>query len=110
MAGFVHRTSMGPIDLRPLPHPAVTLAIEFGNGRLVVDDADGRQHGGSVVAGLTPGQIRVRGQDIQCVQVRLSPLVAYTVLGTSPLDINGTVVSLDHFWGNHAARDSRATP
>jgi AraC-like DNA-binding protein len=102
MAGFGHRTSMGPIDLHALPHPAVTLAVEFGDGPFVLDDASGRQYRGSFVAGLTPGDIRVRGNDIQCVQVRLSPLVAHSVLGASPLDINGAVVTLDHFWGNDA--------
>ena len=37
MAGFGHRTSMAPVDLRPLPHPAVMLVVEFGDGPLVVE-------------------------------------------------------------------------
>jgi AraC-like DNA-binding protein len=104
MAGFRDRASGAPIDLRPLPHPAVTLAVEFGDGPLVVDDADGRQHCGSVVAGLTPGDLRVRGRNTQSVQVRLQPLVAFAVLGVAPPQLDGAVVALDDFWGRHAAR------
>jgi AraC-like DNA-binding protein len=104
MAGFGHRTSMAPVDLRPLPHPAVMLVVEFGDGPLVVEEAGGRRHRGSLVAGLTPGDLRVRGTDIRCVQVRLSPLVAYAVLGASPPDVSGAVATLDQVWGSEAAR------
>src|SRR5919109_3562404 len=102
MAGFRDR-GPGPLDMRAIPHPAVTLALEFGPGTLVVDDANGRR-GGSVVAGLAFGNLRVRGRDIEAVQVRLSPIIAYTVLGTSPADLEGAVVVLDDLWGRDAAR------
>ncbi|GAA4503626.1 hypothetical protein GCM10023191_056640 [Actinoallomurus oryzae] len=52
MAGFHVRT----LDaLRMVPHPAVTLLLEFGAGSPVVDDAAGRQQRGSVVAGPGSG-------------------------------------------------------
>jgi AraC-like DNA-binding protein len=39
-----------------------------------------------------------------CVQVRLSPVVARAVLGVSPADLDGAVVSLDDLWGREASR------
>jgi AraC-like DNA-binding protein len=102
MAGFRDR-GPGPLDMRAIPHPAVTLALDFGPGTIVVDDATGRRRG-SIVAGLAFGGLRVRGRDIEAVQVRLSPIIAYTVLGTSPADLEGAVVALDDLWGRDAAR------
>ncbi|WP_433331096.1 helix-turn-helix domain-containing protein [Spirillospora sp. CA-294931] len=103
MAGF-HSRGEGPIDVRVVPHPAITLVLEFGNGPLVVDTATGRQQRGNLVAGFLHNAMRVRGENIECLQVRLSPLVARTVLGTSPSDLDHTVVTLDDLWGKDATQ------
>jgi AraC-like DNA-binding protein len=103
MAGFRGR-SAGPVDVRVIPHPAVTLVLEFGNGPLVVDRATGRQLRGNLVAGFMHGAIRVRGENVECVQARLSPVVARAVLGASPAELDRTVVALDDLWGKDAAR------
>ncbi|WP_033328363.1 helix-turn-helix domain-containing protein [Streptomyces yerevanensis] len=103
MAGF-RGGSAGPVDVRVVPHPAVTLVLEFGNGPLVVDAATGRQQRGNLVAGFLHDAVRVRGENIECVQVRLSPVVARAVLGASPSELDRTVVALDDVWGQDAAR------
>jgi AraC-like DNA-binding protein len=103
MAGF-HSRSAGPVDVRVIPHPAVTLVLEFGNGPLVVDRAAGRQLRGNLVAGFMHGAMRVRGENVECVQVRLSPVVARAVLGASPAELDRTVVALDDLWGEDATR------
>jgi AraC-like DNA-binding protein len=102
MAGFRERAT-DPVDLRVVPYPAVTVVVDVGDGLLVVDDASGRQHKGSVVAGLAPGSVRGLGRDIECLQVRLSPVVAHAVLGDSR-ELGGTVVALDDLWGRDATR------
>jgi AraC-like DNA-binding protein len=104
MAGF---SDLGgtPAGLRLIPHPAVTLALMFGPGPVTVVDAAGRQQRGSLVAGLGFGSVRVQqAEDLRCLQVRLSPLVARAVLGVSPADLSGTVVALDDLWGREASR------
>ncbi|MEQ4724226.1 helix-turn-helix domain-containing protein [Nonomuraea sp. B19D2] len=104
MAGFRVRD----LDaLRMVPHPAVTLLVDFGTGSPVVDDAAGRQQRGSVVAGPgvgSGGAVWARGENVECVQVRLSPLIARAVLGASPADLDGAVVALDDLWGREASR------
>ena len=102
MAGFQIRE----LDaLRMIPHPAVTLALEFGPGQPVVDDATGHRHRGSLVAGLGfGGGVLVHGENVACVQVRLSPVVAQAILGVSPADLDGFVVSLDDLWGREATQ------
>jgi AraC-like DNA-binding protein len=100
MAGFRDRTSE-PVDLDVVPYPAITVVVELGEEPLVVDDASGRQQRGSVVAGLAPGSVRVRGRDIECLQIRLSPVVAHAVLGASS-ELGGTVVAFDDLWGPDA--------
>jgi AraC-like DNA-binding protein len=102
MAGFRDRAT-DPVDLRLVPYPAVTVAVDFGDELLVVDDVSGRQQRGNVVVGLAPGSLRARGRDIECLQIRLSPVVAHAVLGASP-QLGGTVVGLDDLWGRDAAR------
>ncbi|WP_078897819.1 helix-turn-helix domain-containing protein [Streptomyces rimosus] len=106
MAGF---RVPGPLvgDLRVIPHPAVMLILEFGANAPTVDDGAGRRHRGSLVAGPgcgSGGEVRAWGEDIECVQVRLSPLVAGTVLGACAADLAGAVVSLDDLWGRETAR------
>ncbi|MFI7275186.1 helix-turn-helix domain-containing protein [Streptomyces sp. NPDC049879] len=104
MAGFrVHDLAA----LRMVPHPSVTLSLEFGARSSVLDCAAGRQHRGSAVAGPgfgTGGGVRVRGEHIECVQVRLSPVIARAVLGASPAGLDGAVVPLDDLWGREASR------
>ncbi|HEU5157178.1 MAG TPA: helix-turn-helix domain-containing protein [Streptosporangiaceae bacterium] len=84
----------------------MTLVVEFGAGPLIVDDAAGRQQRGSLVAGLGfgPGGVRVRGENFEAVQVRLSPVVARAVLGVSPADLDGAIAALDDLWGRQASR------
>jgi AraC-like DNA-binding protein len=105
MAGFRDRGTT-TVGHRAIPHPFVTLALEFGAGPLIVDDAAGGQHRGSLVAGLGfgPGAVRVRGENFEAVQVRLSPVVARAVLGVSPADLDGAVVALDDLWGPQTSR------
>ncbi|QNP74871.1 AraC family transcriptional regulator [Streptomyces roseirectus] len=103
MAGF-RSGGAGPVDVRVVPHPAVTLALEFGNGPLVVDVATGRQQRGNLVAGFLHSAVRVRGENIECLQVRLSPVAARAVLGASPSELDRTLVALDDLWGRDAAR------
>jgi AraC-like DNA-binding protein len=103
MAGFRDR-SAAPFDLRPVPHYAVMLIIDLGTGRLVVDHAAGRERDGCLVAGLAFGTIRARGEGIETLQVRLSPVVARAALGASPADLGQAVVTLEDVWGRDAER------
>ncbi|MET8142382.1 helix-turn-helix domain-containing protein [Sphaerisporangium sp. NPDC005288] len=104
MAGF----RVGDLDaLRMVPHPAVTLLVEFGAGSPVVDYAAGRRERGSVAAGPglgSGGAVWARGVNLECVQVRLSPVIARAVLGLPPADLDGAVVALGDLWGREAAR------
>jgi AraC-like DNA-binding protein len=102
MAGFCDRTT-DLVDLRAVPHPAVTVAVDLGDGLAVVDEATGRQQRGTVVAGLASGSLRASGRNVECLQLRLSPEVAHAVLGDSP-HLSGTVVALDDLWGRDAER------
>ncbi|MEV1239288.1 helix-turn-helix domain-containing protein [Nonomuraea sp. NPDC050022] len=104
MAGFRVRD----LDaLRMVPHPAVTLLLDFGAGSPILNDAAGRQQLGSVVAGPgigSGGAVWARGENVECVQVRLSPVIAGAILGASPAELDGVVVALDDLWGREASR------
>ncbi|MEV5877311.1 helix-turn-helix domain-containing protein [Streptomyces sp. NPDC052101] len=106
MAGF---RVPGPLigGLRVVPHPAVMLVLEFGASASAVDDGAGRRHRGSLVAGPgfgSGGGVRAWGEQIECVQVRLSPVIAGALLGACPADLAGAMVSLDDLWGREASR------
>ncbi|MFB7471319.1 helix-turn-helix domain-containing protein [Kitasatospora sp. NPDC056184] len=103
MAGFRARTA-GPLDLEVVPYPAVTVAVDLGDAPLAVGGAEGGpQETGSVVVGLAPHGLRGRGRDVECLQIRLSPVVAHAVLGPTG-DLRGGIVRLDDLWGRDAAR------
>lgn len=104
MAGFRDR-GVTPPGLRLIPHPTVTLVLVFG-GTIAVEDATGRQQQGSFATGLGFGDVlrAVRTDAFEALQVRLSPVVAHAVLGTT--DLGDTVVTLDDLAGREAARVS----
>lgn len=106
MAGF-RGLGADRVDLRVIPHPAVMLALQFGPGSPVVDDGAGRRLRGGFAAGLgagSRGAVRLRGERVEGVQVRLSPLVARAALGIAPAELDGAVASLDDLWGREAER------
>ncbi len=93
MAGFSGRAA-GVVDMVAIPNPAVMLAIEFGEGRLAVEDATGREQRGSIVAGMAPGALRARARGFACVQVRMSPAAAHAVRqSASTLSVSAPNVS-----------------
>jgi AraC-like DNA-binding protein len=72
-----------------------------------VADSAGREQRGSLVAGPgfgLGGAMLARGGDVACVQVRLSPVLARSVLGVAAGDLHGIGVPLDDLWGADAAR------
>lgn len=103
MAGFrIHGD--GPAQLRAVPHPAVTVVVEFGDRCFDVRDSTGRNHSGSLTLGLAGSAAPVRVEAIECVQVRLSPVVAHAILGCSLAELSGNIVGLEDLWGRDTTR------
>lgn len=97
MAGFRDH-GVHPVDQLALPHPDVTLVFEFGSGSVTVDDGTGSCQG-SLAGGLWTGSRRVRGERVECVQVRLSPLIAGPILGVPLTELSDALVPLEALWG-----------
>ncbi|PXX60235.1 helix-turn-helix protein [Nocardia tenerifensis] len=104
MAGFGDR-GITPPDLRLIPHPAVTLVLVF-DGSIALRDPTGRQHRGSFAMGPGFGEVvrALRVDAFDCLQVRLSPTVAHTVLGPAAADLDNSVVLLDDLLGRETSR------
>lgn len=102
MAGF-RDLAVGPVDLSVVAYPAVTLFVDLSDGQLTVDDGAGRRPSGSVALGLAPGVLRGGGDDLEILQIRLSPVVAHRVLGGAT-EIAGGMVGLDDLWGRDGSR------
>jgi len=100
MAGF-HVSASAFVDIAMVAHPSVTLIFDLSDTGGIVYEADGGYQRGSVVAGLLPGQLRAGGWSGECLQIRLSPVVAATVLGAST-ELTGTVAALEDVWGRDA--------
>jgi AraC-like DNA-binding protein len=102
MAGFRQRVP-ALVDIAMIAHPSVTLIVDLSEGGGIVYDAHGRHQRGSFVAGLLPGPLRAGGWKGECLQIRLSPVVAAAVLGVST-ELTGTVASLEDVWARHAGQ------
>jgi len=103
MAGFSDRAT-DVLDVQVVPPKAVMVVFDLGETAIVVEDGRGEQRRDSVVAGLAPRGVRGRGgRSFECLQVRLSPVVAYATLGASS-ELGETVIALDDLWGRDAAR------
>ncbi|MEV0722592.1 helix-turn-helix domain-containing protein [Micromonospora purpureochromogenes] len=104
MAGFSDRANSF-VDVEVVPHPAVMMVFDLGDRPLVVDDGNGQEQRGCVVAGLAPNRARGQGQagSFTCLQVRMSPVIAHTVLGAAS-ELSGAILNLDDLWGGDAVR------
>ncbi|MFJ3769188.1 helix-turn-helix domain-containing protein [Streptomyces sp. NPDC090082] len=102
MAGFRHRAPES-VDIAMVAHPSVTLLVDLSGGGGLVHRADGREVLGSAVTGLLPGDLRAGGRADECLQIRLDPAAAASVLGMTT-ELTGAVVSLADVWGREAAR------
>ncbi|WP_031478893.1 helix-turn-helix domain-containing protein [Streptomyces bicolor] len=100
MAGFRDRVAAG-LDMRVLPQPAVVVVIGLGDDPMTVRSGAASRPARSLVASLSPGPARIRGERVECVEVCLSPRAAYAVLGVSPRELDGTVTGLEDLWGRH---------
>ncbi|WP_238174061.1 AraC family transcriptional regulator [Kribbella kalugense] len=100
MAGFRQRArAFG--DIAMVAHPSVSLFIELSDGEGLAYDVAGQSRRGSVVLGLLPGQVRAAGcTTVNCLQIRLEPIVAAAVFGVT----TGAVVALEDLWGRDAER------
>jgi AraC-like DNA-binding protein len=72
----------------------VTLILVFG-GTIAVADVAGRARQGNFVTGLGFGEVLrvLRVESFECLQVRLSPVVARAVLGGAVADLDDAVVT-----------------
>ena len=96
MAGFRQRIP-ALVDIAMIAHPSVTLIVDLSEAGGIVYDAHGRRQRGRFVAGLLPGQLRAGGWSGECLQIRLSPVVAAAVFGAS-IELTGTVAALEDVW------------
>lgn len=103
MIGMANQGASGP-DIRVLALPAISIAIEFGGNGFSVDCAAGRRTMHGLVTGLAPGPVRVRGEQIECIEMRLRPPQAQALLGISLSELNGEVIGVDDLWGNAVQR------
>jgi AraC-like DNA-binding protein len=101
MAGFRDRGD-DVVDLQVVPYPAATVVIDL-SCELFVEGTGGRSKSGSIAAGLIAGPVRGGGRNIECLQIRLSPVVAHAVLGAS-WELGHSVVALGDLWGSDARR------
>jgi AraC-like DNA-binding protein len=101
LAGFRSHGD-GPDELSVVPYPAVTLAVDLGDRPLTVGDLTGCRESGSVAVGLAAEGVHGRGRAIECLQVRLSPVVAHAVLGGAVAELG--VARLDELWGRDGGR------
>jgi AraC-like DNA-binding protein len=103
IAGFRIRGG-SPVELRAIPHPAVTVAVEFGERPFDIPGPVSRIRTQSLAAGLAFSAFQVRAEGVECVQIRLSPLVAHPILGLPLTELGGNVIPLEDLWGRDTSR------
>lgn len=102
MAAFAGR-STEPVDLPMVPFPAVSLFVDFGDAAVIAQRGETPIKGMGVV-GIGAGLIRGRAHHLACLQVRLSPTLAYAVFGGAVDELAGKALELDALWGGDAVR------
>src|ERR1700760_655705 len=99
MAGFRQRTTAAA-EIAMVAHPSVTLMVDLSDGPGVAYRMGDRRERGSVVIGLLPGDLRATSDRVECLQIRLEPVIAASLLGVPA----GALVSFADVWGRDAGR------
>ncbi len=94
----------GGLDLRAAATTAVAVVIEFGGRELIVEGSGGRQELGGFVVGPSMAATRVRARRAECVEVRMSPIRAYSLLGVAANELGLGVVPAEQLWGSRVRR------
>ncbi|WP_244198203.1 helix-turn-helix domain-containing protein [Nocardia neocaledoniensis] len=92
------------VDLRVAGAAVVTVLIEFGDRGLLVDDGSGSRNLGGFVAGMSIEPMRIRGARAACIEVRLAPTLAWSLLGVAPAELGRGALDLDDLWGPRTQR------
>ncbi|NEW40143.1 AraC family transcriptional regulator [Nocardia cyriacigeorgica] len=71
---------------------------------MIVDDIGGQQSLGGFVVGLPMAAMRIRSRQAACVEVRMSPIRAHSLLGIAATDLGRGVVPLEQLWGSEVRR------
>lgn len=103
--GFEERSAR-PVLRREVPHPRVVVVLGLGDGLTVSPGGheSSARRVSSFAAGLTAGPTLVAHEGAQrCVELRLTPLGAYRLLGVPMSSIAGRAVDLTDLWGRQAA-------
>jgi AraC-like DNA-binding protein len=103
MIGFCNSGGDG-LDIRVAAMPAFTAVIEYGNNRLSIDHAGARRALNGFVSGVLTGPMRIRSERVHCVEVRISPLRASSLLPAAPTELSRGIIALDDLWGSRAAK------
>jgi AraC-like DNA-binding protein len=102
--GYSER-SLRPVRRQEFAVPRIVLVVGFGDAMLVVDAAgsDSGRRLSSFVAGLGEGVTHTEHAGAQDgLEVRLTPLGAYQLLGVPTGELTNRVVGLDNIWGRAA--------
>ncbi|MBP2366470.1 helix-turn-helix domain-containing protein [Pseudonocardia parietis] len=89
------------LDMRVLPEPGLTIVLVI-DGELRIDRT--RSVAAGIASGVGVNSVPVRGRDLVCVDIHLSPLAAHSVLDGAVAELAGTVVSIEDLWGATAHR------
>ena len=102
-AGFAENAG-APSVLSVSPHAGVTVVIELG-GNMVVGQRDRSGSHDSFIAGIRTESLKVQQPaKVECLEVRMSPVAAWSLLPVSPKDLFGAIVTLDELWGADGLR------
>lgn len=102
MAAFVSRSTTS-VELPMVPFPAVSLFLDLGDAAVVARRGETCIQGMGVI-GIGAAHLRGSAHRLQCLQVRVSPTLAYAVFGGAVDEFAGNAVGLDALWGREAER------
>lgn len=109
IVGFRDRAAAG-LDLGIIAPPVVSITIDFGEHGFTVTNSAGWQTLGSIVTGMSPGPVRIRSEQVECIEIQLPPLQAHRLLGIPLGELDGMVVDLADLCGRpvHRLREQLA--
>jgi hypothetical protein len=99
LVGYRDRAGQG-LDMRVLPELRLTIVLVI-DGELRIDRTPLVAAG--IASGVGVNSVPVRGRDLVCVDIHLSPLAAHSVLDGAVAELAGTVVSIEDLWGARPA-------
>jgi AraC-like DNA-binding protein len=92
------------LDRVVMPSLDVTMVWELAGRDISLRTTQGTHHSARFACALTMEPTHIASEQVRCIEARVSPTIAYQLLGMNLVALDGAAVTVDDLWGSAASQ------